>query len=108
MAHYSSVPLINLTVTACDAYLGEDYPLETNVYIDGDWIGTTPLAVQVPMGEHAFSVDYTVAYNPYWPAWDVPIYDFTGDFNGYNINYNTMTIVIYSASTVNARYTQWQ
>jgi hypothetical protein len=107
-AHYSAIPTVTLTVNAYDAYLGEYYPLEANVYIDNNWVGTTPLQVQLPMGnEYAFSVDYTV-YDPYWPAWDVPIYGFTGDFNGYNINYNTMTIAMFSESTVNAGYTQWQ
>jgi hypothetical protein len=109
-ACYSSIPTFTLTVNAYDAYLGEYYPYEVNVYIDNNWVGTTPLQVQVPMGDHTFSVDATVTYSPYWPAYDVPFYDFTGDFNGYNPAGNTVMISIAygSDSTINARYTQWQ
>jgi hypothetical protein len=107
-AYYYSVPTCTLTVNAYDAYLGEYYPYEVNVYIDNNWVGTTPLEIQVPMGDHSFTVDATVAYSPYWPAWDVPFYDFTGDFNGYNPAGNTVMISMYADSTINARYTQWQ
>ena len=109
-AHYTYglLPVYTLTVNAFDAYLGEYYPYEVNVYIDNNFVGTTPLQIQVQVGDHMFSVDATVAYSEYWPAWDVPFYDFTGDFNGYNPNYNTVTLSMYSTSNINARYTQWQ
>ena len=95
-----------LTVNAFDADLGEYYPLAPNVYIDEVWVGTAPIFIpEIEGSDHTVSVDYAV-YNPYWPAYDVPLFDFTGDC--YYYNGNNAYVFVSSDLTVNARYTQWQ
>jgi hypothetical protein len=108
-AHYSYglLPTYTLTVNAFDLYLGEGWPYEVDVYLDNNYIGTTPLQTSVIVGDHTLSVDSSV-YSQLWGI-DAPFYDFTGDFDGYNLSFNPVVITIgmYSDSTVNARYWPW-
>jgi hypothetical protein len=108
-AHYSYglLPTYTLTVNAFDFYLGEEWPYEVDVYLDSNYIGTTPLQTSVIVGEHTLSVDSSV-YSQLW-GMDAPFYDFTGDFEGCNLSFNPVVITIgmYSDSTVNARYWPW-
>jgi hypothetical protein len=93
-----------LTVNAFDAYLGQGYPLVSNVWIDGNWNGTTAVSVYLPSGWHTVTVEYGPIYDPYWPA-DVYLYSFTGDY--YDYYGNTADVFLDDDSTVNALYF-WQ
>jgi hypothetical protein len=104
---YGELPMYLLTVNAFDLYLGESWPYEVGVYLDGDYIGTTPLQTYVMVGDHSLSVDPTVVYSELWGLYDVPFCVWSGDDIGYNQCGNTMMIGMYSASTVNAMYWPW-
>jgi len=94
-----------LTVNAYDAYLGQDYPYAPAVYVDGYYVGTAPVSLQVAEGrEHIVTVDWTV-YSSYW-GWDVYVVDFSGNYNGY-ANGNTVYFTPYYDTTINALYCWW-
>jgi hypothetical protein len=103
-ANFRTTPYYWLTVNAYDAYLGEGYPLDPNVWIDGNYIGTAPVSVYLTADWHTVTVDYGPIYDPYWPA-DVYLVGFTGDYNDYNGN--NVYVNLGQDSTVNALYTQW-
>ena len=55
-----------LTVNAYDDYLGEYYPYDANVWVDGYWVGTAPVSLQVAAGrDHTVTVDWGL-YSYYW------------------------------------------
>ncbi|MCW4045308.1 MAG: hypothetical protein NWE94_07325 [Candidatus Bathyarchaeota archaeon] len=56
-----------LSVTAADDPSG--YPLNPNVYVDGQWVGTTPVYVWVQDGWHYVQVDNCV-WNDYLQCYD--------------------------------------
>jgi hypothetical protein len=107
VAHFSEASSLQwLTVNAYDAYLGEYYPYEPNIYVDGYYMGTAPVSLQVAAGrDHTVTVDYSL-YSPYWGQ-DAYLVDFTGDYNGYYWD-NTVYFYANQDTTINALYLpQW-
>jgi hypothetical protein len=80
------------------------YPLEPNIYVDGYWVGTAPVTLQVAQGRvHSVAVDYS-AYDPMWGQ-DGYLVDFTGDYSSYSGT--TAYFTPSYAGTINARYLPW-
>jgi hypothetical protein len=101
-----------LTVNAYDAYLGEGYPSTTDVYVDDNYVGTVgtePVSIQVPTGDHTVTVDYT-AYNMGWGGYGT-VYEITGNcYYYYNIySYTPVTVYVFFTddTTINAVYSMW-
>ena len=112
VVHYSATPSVDLTVYAYDSYLGYDYSANPNIYIDGDWVGQVenqPLHLQLPMGEHTITFDYT-AYVQMWGNYGT-IVEVNGNFNGYYAIYSLTPVDVYLTVTpdteVNAVYSVW-
>ena len=86
---------------AYDAYLGEYYPCEPSVYVDGYYMGTAPASLQVAEGrEHIVVVDWEI-YSPYWCD-TVAVVGFLGDYS-YS-NGATAYFTPYYSSTISALY----
>jgi hypothetical protein len=101
-----------LTVNAYDAYLGEGSPSTTDVYFDSNYVGTVgtePISIQVPAGDHTVTVDYR-AYNMDWGGYET-IYEITGNYDGYYNIYSETPVTVYllitDDITVNAVYSMW-
>ena len=69
--------------------------VETDVYIDGQWRGTTDTIIDVIPGDHTIEVD------DYVDGWSFYYYDVNGDYDDYD---NPTEITVSSAMTVTAEY----
>ena len=102
-AHFSEDSNLQwLTVNAYDDYLGEYYPYEPNVWVDGYWVDTGPVSLQVAASrDHSVTVDWSL-YSPYW-CQDVYLIDYSGDYYGYVWD-NTVYFTPTYDTTINALY----
>jgi len=92
-----------LTVNAYDAYLSYSYA--PAVYVDGYYVGTAPVSLQVAAGrEHTLTVDDSV-FSEYWYD-TVCLCDITGTYNGY---YQCGIVYFYPSysTTIDAWYLPW-
>lgn len=77
-----SAPLNWMSIQAYDAYMWE---LNPNVYVDGTWVGTAPLYIQVPQGS-TISVDSST-WDPYLNYYASFQYDDTDGTSYYHAYY---------------------
>ena len=86
-----------LTMHAYDAYSGQ---LSPNVYVDGNYVGTAPLSIQVQGGYHTIGLD-----DPTWDPWwysDVYLYSMTDQ--NYNFYYNGAYVPVFSDTIITSMY----
>jgi hypothetical protein len=102
---YNTINIVShywLTVSAHDAYV-TNCPIDTNIWIDGDWVDTTSVSVYLPYGEHTVTVDNGPIYDEAW-AQDAYFVGFSGDC--YDMGYTPPTAYVYidGDSAVDAIY----
>ena len=92
-AHYTYglIPTCTLIVCAYDAYTYELYP---NVYVDGNYVGTAPLSIQVTADYHTIELDYQT-YDPWWSTYAnlAYVYGYPYYNGGYSPIFSDTTIV---------------
>jgi hypothetical protein len=96
-ANFRTTPYHWLTVDAYDGYCW--YPLDANIYIDGNYAGTGYAHVQVTEGWHTIWVDDPV-WNPYWSTYTYLWY-FTDSYG------NGASRPVYSDTYISAVYYPW-
>ena len=72
----------------------------SNVWVDGNWVGTTPVTVTVDNGYHTVQVD-TNLWDTYWNTWTSFQEMIDSNSNGY---WNPASILVTSDLTVTAYY----
>lgn len=102
---YNTISIVShywLTVSAHDAYV-TNCPIDTNIWIDGDWVDTTSVSVYLPTGEHTVTVDNGPIYDEAWGG-DAYFVGFSGDY--YEMSYTPPTAYVYidGDSAVDAIY----
>jgi hypothetical protein len=93
---YQYIPTYSLTINAYDCY--GNFPVSPDVYVDGNYVGTASVTIQVPLGCHTISADGQV-YDPDINTW-VYFYYMVDS----NYNYNCFVDPIYSDTTINVWY----
>jgi hypothetical protein len=96
-----------LTVLDTDAYIGQNYPEyypidPAAVYIDNQYVGTTPVTVQVSAGWHTVAAQETGVWDYFWPYYS-HIYAY---YEGYGWQYGITSYDTYVSgdTTVIAGY----
>ena len=92
-AYYNYIPTYTFTLNANDQY-GTVY---TDVYIDGNWVGYSPLQIQIPLGYHTISVDDPCGSDMFWGMYD----------QNYNSYTNGQSIPITGDTTITVNYLYW-
>ena len=89
-AYYNYLPTYTLTINAYDPYFHE--PTDTNIYVDGNYVGTASATVQVPIGDHTVTFDYS-AYNEGWNDYGT-ILEIDGNYCGYYEIYSQEPVIL--------------
>ena len=84
-AYYNYLPTYSLTINCYDCYFHET--TDSNIYVDGNYVGTGSATVQVPIGAHTVTLDYQ-AYNEGWNDYGT-IMEIDGNYCG---NYQILVV----------------
>ncbi len=104
-AYYNYMPTYSLTINCYDCYFHET--TDSNIYVDGNYVGTGSATVQVPIGAHTVTVDYQ-AYNEGWNDYGTILEidgNYCGNYQiycGYPVDVN---ILVYYDTEIDAVYT---
>jgi hypothetical protein len=96
-AYYQNIPTCMMTVNAYDDWT---VGLNPAVYIDGNYVGTAPVSIQVPIGSHTLYLS-----DPIWDSWlysDVYLQSILD--SNYQSYSNGGNVALHSDMTFNARY----
>ena len=95
--YYNHIPTYTLTVYATDQY---GYGA-ADVWVDYNWVGYTPLTMQITLGSHSIGTDPSQGYMQWL---DLQVFDTTG-FHYYYTDGQIIPIV--SDTTITAQYLYW-